>query len=144
MKDTAYHFLRCQGLRNSPRGLKVFQILKADCSKIGVSPLLWDIFIQASTNEEVRVPTGTSRKHHMMLSMLIHNQKDIGWHNFSFGRICYDWPIVQQMVTTEVPRKCDTALHLFWNCLFRYYCQILERPMFLCVYVAKRGRKIVT
>ena len=118
-------------------GIKSF-ILKADCSKIGVSPLLWDIFTQLMENEDVRVPLGVSSKHSIQIGMLLQNQREIGWENFLFGRISYDWNIIQKMVTSEVPRKCDTSLHLFWRVLFVYFCQLWRER---CFYVTMLQRE---
>ena len=86
----------------------------------------------------LRVPLGFSRKHEIQLSILLHNQREIGWENFLFGRVCYDWHIIQKMVTSEVPRKCDTALHLFWRALFVYFCQLWRER---CFYVTMLQRE---
>ena len=58
------------------------------------------------------------------MQMLIGNQKQLGWENFLVGRICYDWSLVQKMVTSETTSKCDAGIHLFWRVLFGYYCQL--------------------
>ena len=122
--DNTYHFLRCQSLHRSPRGERGFKKLKSDCAKLGVSPLLWDIYVQASKNNHVSIPPGTDKKHQLTMQMLIGNQKQLGWENFLVGRICYDWSLVQKMVTSEVTSKCDAGIHLFWRVLFGYYCQL--------------------
>ena len=72
------------------------------------------------------------------MQILIGNQKQLGWENFLVGRICYDWFLVQKMVTSEVPRKCDTSLHLFWRVLFVYYCQLWRER---CFYVTMLQRE---
>ena len=45
---------------------------------------------------------------------------------------------MQKIETSEMPSKCDTALHLFWRALFVYFCQLWRER---CFYVTMLQRE---
>ena len=116
--------MRCKKLWESPRGRKNYNILKSNCSKIGLSPFLWNVFQQALKKDDVRIPEGVPKQYHIQVSILLRNQRALGWTNFLVGRVTKDWKIMQRIEKSEEPRTCDGAVHLFWGHLFNYYCEL--------------------
>ena len=122
-RDHPYHFLSCSVLCDSPRGRKQFEKLKSNCSKIGLSPFIWDIFKQATYLGEVHIPEGLPRKFKMQVSMMIRTQKELGWKNFLFGRISTSWKDIQRLEPTSSDNG-QVELTKFWGHLFNYYCDL--------------------
>ena len=72
-------------------GKETFQILKAEISDLNISPIFWDILKQALLTETVRIPEGTPGEIKFQFSMLLANQRDIGWENFVLESLVKNW-----------------------------------------------------
>lgn len=122
-KDDAYHFLSCSILCNSPRGKKQFEILKTNCSRIKLSPFIWDIYKQATHLGDVFIPEGLPKKYQMQVRMMLRTQKELGWKNFLFGRIHNSWRDLQKIEPIHSTNG-QVELEKFWGYLFNYYCEL--------------------
>ena len=89
--DLPDHFMICGGLQNTQQGKNLFAILKAEISKLDISPIFWDIIRQALHVGTVLVPEGTPPEIKIQLRILLSNQSRIGWKNFVLGRIALQW-----------------------------------------------------
>ena len=56
-----------------------FTKIKPECSKIALSPLLWNIFLQAKRGARVIITERTPSALRIKFQILLKDQKDLGW-----------------------------------------------------------------